>query len=109
MTEEPCNPDLWQTIDDPLEKNKTKTLLPSLPIKAIVIDLTATQARWKLSGIDIASAKEIYVDKKYRDLLELSEKIEIDGEDFEGWKVYGKFQIREIDNYLRCYIYNKKR
>lgn len=98
-----------ETIDDPLEKNKIKTLLSSLPIKAIVIDLTATQARWKLSGIDIANAKEIYIDKKYRTLLELSEKIEIDGEYFEGWKNYGKMQIREVDNYLRVYIYNKKR
>lgn len=98
-----------EMIEDPVEKNTTKTLLPPLPIRAIVSDLTASQARWKLSGVDVSKSKEIYVNKCYRSLLEKSVKIEIDGEDYEGWKVNGQMQIREEGDYLRIYIYNKKR
>ena len=97
-----------ETIDDPFEKNLIKTELPSLPIKAIVNDLTVSSAQWKMMGIVVDKSKEIIVEKKYRSLIEKSEKIEIDGEFFQGWKMNGRLQIREIDEYIRCYVYIKK-
>lgn len=95
------------TINDPFEKTVTTSLLPPLPINAIVTDYTASQAMWKIEGIRVSKAKEIIVEKKHRSLIEKSQKIEVDGESYEGWRVNGKMQIREEDNYLRIYIYSK--
>lgn len=97
-----------ETIDDPYEKNvKLKELNP-LPIRAIVTDLTASSAQWKMIGIVADKAKEIIVEKKYRSLIEKSYKIEVNGDFYNGWKINGRLQIREEGNYLRCYIYIKK-
>ena len=97
-----------ETVDDPFEKNKIKTELPSLPIKAIVTDLTASQSQYKMIGIVADKSKEIIVEKKYRSLIEKSEKIEIDSEFYQGWKISGRMQIREIGEYLRVYVYINK-
>lgn len=97
-----------ETIDDPYEKNvKLKELNP-LPIRAIVTDLTASSAQWKMIGIVADKAKEIIVEKKYRSLIEKSYKIEVDGDFYNGWKMNGRMQIREEGNYCRIYIYIKK-
>jgi len=97
-----------EEIQDPFEKNVDYSELNPLPIRAIVSDLTATQAQWKMIGISVTKAKEIIIEKKHRSLIEASYKILIDGEIFYGWKVSGRMQIREEGNYLRCYVYIKK-
>ena len=56
----------------------------------------------------LGRAKEIIIHKRDRSNLELSDKIEIDDVDFEGWKVSGKMQIRAFGDYLRIYIYRKQ-
>ncbi len=95
-------------VEDPIEKNTTDTILNSLPIKAIVSDLVASQITYKLPGITTEEAKEIIVQKKHRSLIELSEKIEIDGKTYMGWETNSRLQIRSEQNYIRCYIYIKK-
>jgi len=97
-----------ETLTDPYEKTKEITYLNPLPIKAIVTDLIASQAQWKMPGIKLEKAKEIIIRKRYRNLIESSYKIEIDNENFEGWKVYGRMQIREEGDFLRIYVYIKK-
>lgn len=97
-----------ETIVDPIEKNVSLTQLNSLPIRAIVSDLTFAKIQWAMPGIVADKAKEIIIEKKYRTLLEQSAIIEIETELYEGWKVNGKMQIREEGDYLRCYIYTKK-
>lgn len=97
-----------EALLDPFEKNVKLTHLNSLPIKAIVTDLTASQAQWKMLGIVTDKAKEIIIEKKYRSLIEQSALIEVDGELYNGWKVNHKMQIREEGDYLRIYIYIKK-
>ena len=94
---------------DPLEKNVTLTYLQPVPIKAIVTDLTATQIRWKSYGAISEDGKEILCKKKYRTLLENSQKIIVQGEtnEYEGYRVNGKMSIREEGNYIRCIIYRK--
>ena len=82
------------TIIDPFEKNVVPTELNSLPIKAIVTDLISSQAQWKMPGIKTEKAKEIIIKKKYKNLIEMSYKIKIDDDFYEGWKTYGRFQIR---------------
>ncbi len=97
-----------ETVVDPYEKNIILTYLNPFPIKAIVTDLTATSAQWKMNGIIVDKAKEIIIEKKYKSLIEKSRKIEIDNEMYEGWKQNGRMQIREEDNYLRIYCYIKQ-
>lgn len=97
-----------ETIVDPIEKNVELTEFNPYPIKAIVADLTFAQAQWKIPGVTVDKTKEIIIEKKNRSLLELSQKIEVDGEFYEGWRVNGKMQIREEGNYLKVYIYYRK-
>lgn len=101
-----------ETIDDPFEKNVIATDLNPLPVKAVVVDFTAAKAQWIMPGIKVSKIKEIYVPKRYRTLIENSQKIEIrnsDGqvESYEGWRENSKMQIREEGGYLRVYIYSK--
>lgn len=93
---------------DPFEHNVELTELPSIPIRAIVQDLVASQSQWKMPGIVTEKAKEIMVKKNHRNLLEQSYKIEIEGEIYHGWKVHGRMQIREEGDFIRCYVYIKK-
>jgi hypothetical protein len=97
-----------EVSQDPYEDNVTTTYNNPLPIKAIVVDLTTTQATWKMPGIQITKAKEIFIHKKYRSLILLSQKIEIEGDMYEGWKENGKMQIREMaGNVIRLYVFIK--
>ncbi len=97
-----------ETVNDPYEKNVSLSYLNPLPIKAIITDLVASQSQWKMPGIVTDKIKEIIIKKKYRSLIEKSQKIEIKSELYEGWKLNGKMQIREDGNYLRIYIYIAK-
>lgn len=99
-------------VQDPYEKNTTVVNINPISVKAIIEDLTSAQAQWKMPGISVAKVKDITIDKKHRSLIEQSSKIEFEGEFYEGWKQYGKLQIREengVNNrgYLRLYIYSK--
>lgn len=97
-----------ETETDPFEHTVELTDLNPLAIKAIVTDLTFAKIQWAMPGIVADKAKEIIIYKKYRSLIEKSTKIEIDKEYYEGWKVNGKMQIREEEDFLRIYIYIKK-
>ena len=97
-----------ETVQDPYEKNTVTTYNNPLPIVAIVTDLTAAQAGWKMPGIDVMKIKEVFVKCKYRSLIEQSQKICIEGDMYEGWKVNGKMQIREMaKDVIRLYVYIK--
>lgn len=102
-----------EMIQDPYEKDVSVTYMNPISIRAIIEDLTATQAAYKMPGIKVSKIKDILVDVKYRSLLEKSSKIEIKGEFYEGWREFGKLQIREqpgVGNgtgYLRLYVYTK--
>lgn len=96
------------TIIDPFEKNTAKTQLPSIPVDAIVTDLSPTSAEWKMPGISISKAKEIMIEKKQEDLLRLTHIIEIDGEKYHGWMKNGKLSYRINGNYLFAYIFIEK-
>jgi len=97
-----------ETETDPFEHTVSKTVFPPLPIKAIVNDLTSTQAKWKMTGIETNRAKEILIHKRDIGNLELSNKIEIDGIDFLGWRDNGQLQTRKEGDYYRCYVYTEK-
>ncbi len=100
-----------ETILDPVEKNVELSYMNSLPIDAIVADLSSARAVYKMNGILTDKAKEIIVEKQYRELLEMSYKLQVFGETdlYQGWKVSGKMQIFELDkDYIRLYIFIKQ-
>lgn len=94
--------------EDPYEHNKDLTSLPSLPISAIVSDLSFSKVQWVMPAISTTSAKEILIEKKYKTLLEQSYKIEIDGVLYEGWRVNGQMQLKTEGNFVRAYIFVKQ-
>jgi hypothetical protein len=103
-----------ETIQDPYEKNVVVSNINPIPVRAIIEDLTATQANYKMPGIIISKAKDILIEVKHKSLFELSSKIEINGDFYEGWRESGKMQFREelgLDKfhkgYLRLYVYSK--
>ena len=97
-----------ETETDPFEHTTDQTELSSLPIKAITTDLIASQLKWKMPGINTEKAKQIIIKKKYRSLIEVSYKIKIDDDFYEGWKTNGRMQVREEGDFLRIYCYIKK-
>jgi hypothetical protein len=97
-----------ETIQDPYEQNVTVVYNNPLPIIAIVTDLTASQAMWKMPGIEVSKIKEVFIKDKYQSLIELSQKIEIQGDMYEGWRVNGKLQSRRMaGNVVKLYVYIK--
>jgi hypothetical protein len=97
-----------ETIEDKYDGNTTVVYNNPLPIVAIVTDLTAAQAKWKMPGIEVAKVKEIFVKSKYRPLIEMSQQIEIEGDMYEGWRENGRLQIRQLaGDVLRLYVYIK--
>lgn len=97
-----------EQILDPFEKNVAFSELPSLPINAIVTDLTMTQANYKMPGIVTDKTKEIIIEKKYESLLLKSYRIKVDNDYYVGWKQNGRLQYRIEGDYLRAYIYVEK-
>ena len=96
------------STEDPYEKNESLSELPSLPIDAIVTDLTFAKVQWIMPGITTEQAKEIIIEKKHKNLFEQSFKIEIAGELYDSWKINGRTQYKIEQNYIRAYIYRKK-
>lgn len=96
------------STEDPYEKNESLSELPSLPVDAIVTDLTFAKVQWAMPGIATESAKEIIIEKKHKTLFENTYKIEIDNVLYEGWKISGKLQYKVEQDYIRAYIYRKK-
>lgn len=94
--------------EDPFEKNISITSLPSLPINAIVSDLTFGKVQWTMTGITTDSAKELIIEKRHENLIEQSYKIEIDNILYDGYRINGKMQKKTEGNYVRIYCYRKK-
>jgi len=94
--------------NDPFEHTVTVTMYNPVPIKGLVTDLIASQIQWKLTRIRTEEGKELVVDKRHKDLLERSQKIEIDGQEYIGWRDnWGKLQLRQEGNYVRILIYTE--
>ena len=97
-----------ETEDDPFTHTVTETLLTPIPIKAIVTDLSNTKAQYAMPGIETEKSKEIIIRKIHKDMLIMSRKIYVDGDDYEGWKVSGRLQFRTEGSFIRAYVYIKK-
>ena len=99
-----------ESVDDPYEQNQTFTEYVEIPVYAIVTDLTASQAQWKMYGVtSLVSAKEIVIEKGYEDTFKLTYRIKVDSEDtnYEGFRLNGRLEYRIEGDFLRAYIYSK--
>jgi len=101
-----------EAVQDPFEKDTITTKISPRTIKAVITDLTNTQAKYKMPGIITSRAKTILIERKYRTLLETSQVIEIKTKDrtveeYEGWKENGRMQLRERGAYLEGTIFSK--
>ena len=97
-----------ESISDPYEKNVTETLINPISIKAIVTDVSPASSQWKLPGIVSEKTKQIIIKKKYEAMLKMSRKIQIDNEDYYGYKTNGRLNYVLESDYIRCYVYIKK-
>ena len=93
---------------DPYEHTVEETLRNPIPIKAIVTDVSPASSQWKMPGIVSEKTKQIIIKKKYEDMLKMSRKIQIDNEDYYGYKTNGRLNYVVEGEYIRAYIYIKK-
>lgn len=95
-------------ITDPEEQSTKTTLINPILIKGLVTELTANQLRWKMFGIENQQGMEIIVDKKYKNVIQMSQKIIIDNIEFVGYLGdIGKLQVKEEGNYLKIYTFRR--
>jgi len=97
-----------ETELDPFEKNVETVLLNPVFINAIVTDLTSTQMSWKSAGIVKEQGIQLIIKKNKKSLIEQSQKIEVNGVDYCGWKTNDKMEIRTNGNYINVYAYRKQ-
>jgi hypothetical protein len=99
------------TDNDPYEHNKTAQELNPIPIKAVVTDLAFEKVTWVMPGIVTDNAKQIIIEARNLSILLASQRIRINGEDFEGWKVNGRLQYKlegeHPYSFIRAYVYRK--
>lgn len=100
-----------EIVQDPYEKNVEVTLFQPYIVNAIVEDLLFSQISWKLPGVITEKAKNLLINKQFRNLIENSQRIDIkeNGKwvSFEGWRVNGQMQIREEGSFIRVYAYSR--
>ena len=91
-----------ETTEDPNYDNKTVSMLNSLPVRALVSDISYAKAKWSMPGIKSGIIKEITCEKRHRALIEKSRKILIDGSYFYGYKPANgdRIQIKQAGDYL---------
>jgi len=96
-----------ETVTDPNYQEKEVSFLNSLPVRAIVSDLSYAQAQWRMTGLKSTQIKELVCNKRYRKLIEKSRKIKIGSDYYYGYKPANgtKIQIKEVDDYIIILIH----
>jgi len=94
-----------ETTADPYEKNKTRSFLNPIPIKAIVMSLSFESLRWKYYGQLPMGSKQIICEKKYYNVLKIADKIKIEDNYYKTYKDDQKgFAILERTDYIVCIV-----
>lgn len=86
---------------DPYEKTKEEGLDTVIPIKAVVKDASFSALAYQFYGNIPTGSKEIYADKKYKNIFKLARKIKIGDANYITWKDAARgFQIQEKRDYI---------
>ncbi|RLE64492.1 MAG: hypothetical protein DRJ38_05460 [Thermoprotei archaeon] len=99
-----------ERVVDPNYNTKERTTTGSIVIRGLVSDLSYSKAIWRMPGIKAEVTKELIAQYKYKSYFEKSEKIEIDGEVFYGYKPANgnKIQIKRMGNYISILIHTNE-
>jgi len=91
-----------ETTTDPNYNEKIASILNSIPLRALVSDISYAKAIWRMPGIKSSQVKEITCNKRYRNLIEKSHKIQIGNNYYYGYKPANgdKIQIKECGDYI---------
>lgn len=76
---------------DEWEQVETENYLNPKTIKAYVASVTAEASVYKLQGMSVRAAKEIICDDKYYEWFKLCTKLQIDGEEYQVFRLGGAF------------------
>ena len=91
---------------DDMEKKKFVKLLNPIPIKALIKDFNPTALVWNAIGLSNIGAKEITIEKKYKDLMKVARKITIRDENYCVFKEGSgsKHQIWQMDDFVKVIV-----
>jgi len=90
-----------ETVNDPYEKTKTVTLWNPITIKGLIKEIGFSGLKYKYYGSLSTGSKELICNKKYLNLLKVTRKILIDGEEYGIYKDADKnFQLLKRNDYL---------
>jgi hypothetical protein len=90
-----------ETIDDPIEKNKTNIYSNPLPIKAFVQQISFEALRWKYTGLLPSKSIQVIAEKKYITQFKTADKIIYNDESYKCLKDDSKnFMILERSDYI---------
>lgn len=97
-----------ETVDDYTEKTKSLTYYNPIVIPAIISELTSEQLFWKSGGVRADRSFQVLIDKKFRETLRLSNKININGVDCYGYRnKTTKLKMKEMDTYIELLTWGK--
>ncbi len=99
-----------ETVVDPNYQIKERVLTGSMNVRGLVSDLSYAKAIWRMPGIKSEITKEIITQYKFKSYFLKSEKIEIDGETFYGYKPANgnKIQIKRMGDYMSVLVHTQE-
>ena len=98
-----------ETITNAHEGTVDLTYYTPNPIKGILEDMSDASAVYKMPGIASTDSKIFVCHSSYKEIIEASHKIEINGKIFYGYKDGNgsKIRIKTEGSYLRIYLTRK--
>ena len=94
---------------DPYEKNKSLTFMNSLPVKALVRQVSFEALHWKYYGQLPVGSIEVIVEKKNKTLLRTADKIKYNDDYYKCWKDDSRgFAILERPDYIIMILAKKE-
>lgn len=75
-----------ETISDPYEKNKTLSYQQSIPIDALIKDVSMEAIAWKYYGNIPMGSKQVICENRFLNLIKASRRIKINDEYYSVYK-----------------------
>jgi len=98
-----------ESVTDELEGTVSLVYYNPIPVRGILTDMTDAQAVYKIPGIQTTQAKIFVTHKSNKQIILSSHKIEIDNEEYYGFKDGNgdKIRIKQEGDYIRVYLVRK--
>jgi len=97
-----------EVLNDPYEKDYTKTNINPITIKALIINISFSALKWKFYGQLPTGSVQVIFEKKYTDMVRDADTIKYDSNTYGCWKDDAKkFAILERDDYTIAILERK--